>query len=255
MVIEHEAGDLTCTVEAATPLAELQSQIAASGQMLALDPPPESGLTVGDVFDRALFGPRAHRHGLPRDLVLGVRVRLTGGRVVRGGGKVVKNVAGYDLPKLFTGAGGLLGELLELTIRLHPLPVATCTVLADACDPRLLEPLAPTCVEYAWPEPRMLVRFESPAAAELAALARDLVGGEIAADDERVWAEHRGRQHGLQLHRCAPADVAAECERLRASGATRIVGRWARGWLFADVAVPARELSPLERRVVERFAA
>ena len=151
MVIEHEAGDLTCTVEAATPLAELQHHLAASGQMLALDPPDDGSLTVGEVFDRALFGPRAHRYGRPRDLVLGVRARLAGGQVIHGGGKVVKNVAGYDLPKLFTGAHGRLGELLELTLRLHPLPAATCTLVTDPGDAAAFEPLAPACVDYAWP--------------------------------------------------------------------------------------------------------
>jgi glycolate oxidase FAD binding subunit len=255
MVIEHEAGDLTCTVEAATPLKELQLQLAAAGQMLALDPPDDDRLTVGDVFDRALFGPRAHRYGLPRDLVLGVRVRLAGGKLVRGGGKVVKNVAGYDLPKLFTGAEGRLGELLELTLRLHPLPEATCTVVTERCDPRPLEQLAPACVEYAWPDDRLLVRFESPAAAELAAAARDLLGGEVLPDDGELWGAHRRLQAGLELHRCPRADAAAECERLHAAGATRIVGRWARGWLFADVAAPRRSLSPLEQRVIQRFAA
>ncbi|MDX6495363.1 MAG: glycolate oxidase binding subunit [Gaiellales bacterium] len=254
MVIEHEAGDLTCTVEASTPLAELQSQVGADGQMLALDPPGQAALTVGEVFDRALFGPRAHRYGLPRDLVLGVRVRLAGGNLIRGGGKVVKNVAGYDLPKLFTGAEGRLGELLELTLRLHPLPDSTCTVVTEPCDPRPLEQLAPACVEYAWPDGGMLVRFESPAAAGLAAAARELVGGELVADDAELWDAHRRRQAGLELHRCPPTDAASHCERLRAAGATTIVGRWARGWLFADVPADRRPLSPLEQRVIERFA-
>ncbi|MDX6551440.1 MAG: glycolate oxidase binding subunit [Gaiellales bacterium] len=255
MVIEHEAGDLTCTVEAATPLAELQAQLAGSSQMLALDPPGDAALTVGEVFDRALFGPRAHRHGLPRDLVLGVRVRLAGGSVARGGGKVVKNVAGYDLPKLFTGAEGRLGELLELTLRLHPLPVSTCTVVTEPGDPHPLEPLAPACVEYAWPDARMLVRFESPVAGELAEAARALVGGELVADDDELWAEHRRLQAGLELHRTPPADAVAACERLRNAGATRVVGRWARGWLFADVPAAPRSLSSLEQRVIARFAA
>jgi glycolate oxidase FAD binding subunit len=255
MVIEHEAGDLTCTVEASTTLADLQAQVATGGQMLALDPPASEGLTVGAVFDRALFGPRAHRYGRPRDLVLGVRVQLAGGDLVRGGGKVVKNVAGYDLPKLFTGAEGRLGELLELTLRLHPLPDSTCTVVAEPCDPRPLEQLAPACVEYAWPDGRMLVRFESPAAVELASPPRDLVGGELVTVDGELWDAHRRIQAGLELHRCPPADAAAACERLRAAGATRIVGRWARGWLFADVPAPRRSLSPLEQRVIERFAA
>ena len=119
--------------------------------MLALDPPDDGSLTVGEVFDRALFGPRAHRYGRPRDLVLGVRARLPGGQVIHGGGKVVKNVAGYDLPKLFTGAHGRLGELLELTLRLHPLPAATCTLVTDPGDAAAFEPLAPACVDYAWP--------------------------------------------------------------------------------------------------------
>jgi glycolate oxidase FAD binding subunit len=253
MVTEHEAGDLTCTVEAATPLADLQSQVARSGQMLALDPPQSDGLTVGEVFDRALFGPRAHRYGRPRDLVLGVRVRLAGGTLVRGGGKVVKNVAGYDLPKLFTGAEGRLGELLELTLRLHPLPDSTGSVITRPCDPRPLEQLAPACLEYAWPDDHMLVRFESPAAAELAGSAQQLVGGDVVADDAELWAGHRQRQAGLEPHRCPPAQVAEVCQRLRENGATSIVGRWAKGWLFADVPAVRRPLSPLEQRVIDRF--
>ena len=255
MVIEHEAGDLTCTVEAATPLAELQETLAASGQMLALDPPDAGALTVGEVFDRALFGPRAHRYGRPRDLVLGMRARLPAGQVIRGGGKVVKNVAGYDLPKLFTGAEGRLGELLELTLRLHPLPAETCTLVTAPGDATVFEPLAPACVDYAWPDGRLLVRFESPVAAALARAAQALAGGELVEDDEPLWTTQRALQSGLELHRCDPAAAAAEAERLRAVGAARIAGRWARGWMFADLTAPRRAPSPLELRVIERFAA
>jgi glycolate oxidase FAD binding subunit len=253
VVIEHEAGDLTCTVEAATPLSELQAQLARSGQMLALDPP--GAPTVGEVFDRALFGPRAHRYGRPRDLVLGIRARLPGGEVIRGGGKVVKNVAGYDLPKLFTGAEGRLGELLELTLRLHPLPAATCTLITGRCDVTVLEPLAPACVDYRWPDERLLVRFESPVAEALAAAARELVGGDLVADDEPVWVAQRANQAGLHAHRCPPAGSAEQADRLRAAGATSVLGRWARGWLFADLPAPPRPLTPLEERVIARFAA
>ena len=254
MVIEHEAGDLTCTVEAGVPLAELQAQLARNGQMLALDPPDE-GQTVGELFERAQFGPRAHRYGLPRDLVLGVRVRLADGTVVRGGGRVVKNVAGYDLPKLFTGAHGVLGELLELTLRLHPLPAATATLAAPAFDPRLVERFQPACVEVAWPGETMLVRFESPVAEALAGEAQADIGGELVADDEQLWAQHRGRQRGLHLHRCLPADVPDFVEALAGRGATAVVGRAARGWLFADVAADEVGPTALEQRVIERFAA
>ncbi len=253
MVIEHEAGDLTCTVEAGTPLAELQEHVGRRGQMLALDPPAD-GLTVGEVFDRALFGPRAHRYGRPRDLVLGIAARLPGGERIRGGGKVVKNVAGYDLPKLFTGAHGRLGALLELTLRLHPLPAETCTLATELCDPAVFEPFAPACVEYRWPDERLLVRFESPVADALAAAAREAAGGVIVADDEPLWEEQRSLQAGLHLHRCPPAECASSAERMRAQGASVIVGRWARGWLFADVPAAERPLSDLERRVIARFA-
>jgi glycolate oxidase FAD binding subunit len=258
VVIEHEPGDLTCTVAAGVPLAELQATLARGGQMLALDPPGAVGMTVGEAFAAAVSGPRAHRYGPPRDLVLGVTVRLGDGTVARGGGRVVKTVAGYDLPKLFTGAGGRLGEVLELTLRLHPLPASTATVVADPCDPTVLEPLAPACVEYAWPPGRMLVRFESPVARVLAEQAVELVGGDLVSGDETLWDEHRERAAGLALTRCLPADVPGTIDALRAAGAQTIVGRYARGLLFADVELPARardaHLEALERRVVEAYA-
>jgi glycolate oxidase FAD binding subunit len=255
MVIEHIAGDLTCTVEAQTPLTELQETLGRAGQMLALDPPDDGTLTVGEVFDRALFGPRAHRYGLPRDIILGARVRLPDGTVVRGGGKVVKNVAGYDLPKLLTGAHGLLGELLELTLRLHPIPRSTATVVARLQDPAPLEPLMPACVDT--DGERLLVRFESPAAPALAEQAVAVLGPEaelIIADDD-LWESHRARQAALELHRCLPFDAPAALALLAEAGATRVTGRWARGWLFADVAAVSPEQSTLERRVLERFSA
>jgi len=105
-VTEHEAGDLDLpTVEASDAPGELQSQVATGTRFRCWRSIRPTARGCGRrVFDRALFGPRAHRYGRPRDLVLGVRVRLAGGDLIRGGGKVVKNVAGYDLPKLFTGA-------------------------------------------------------------------------------------------------------------------------------------------------------
>jgi glycolate oxidase FAD binding subunit len=257
MVIEHEPGDLTCTVAAGVPLAELQQVVARGGQMLALDPPGAGEVTVGEAFAAAACGPRAHRYGPPRDLVLGMTVRLADGTVARSGGRVVKTVAGYDLPKLFTGARGRLGEILELTLRLHPLPASTCTVVTAPTDPVSLEQLAPACVEYAWPPERMLVRFESPVARGLAEQAAELVGGELVDDDEPLWAEHRERAAGLGLTRCLPADVPATIARLRAAGATTIVGRYARGLLLADVSLerltPDTQVEALERRVVEAY--
>jgi glycolate oxidase FAD binding subunit len=252
-VIDHRPGDLVCTVEASVGLAELHRALAREGQMLALDPPQADRLSVGDVFDRALSGPLSHRYGEPRDLVLGLTVELPDGTVARSGGRVVKNVAGYDLGKLFTGADGRLGRIRELTVRLHPLPAATCTVVAELADPRALEPFAPACVELAWPGDGMLVRFASAAAADLAERASGLVGGRIVDDDEELWTEHRERAAGLAAVDCLPVTTAATLDRLRADGATQVVGRWARGRLFADVAVAQPALSALESRVVGAF--
>jgi glycolate oxidase FAD binding subunit len=223
--------------------------------MLALDPPAAEGRTVAEAFSAAVTGPRAHGYGPPRDLLLGVALRLADGTVVHGGGRVVKNVAGYDLPRLVVGSQGRLGAIDRVCVRLHPLPAATCTLVAEPADPLVLEPLAPACVEYAWPPERMLVRFESPAAAELAEQARALVGGEIVAGDEELWAEHRELAEGLPAHRFLPADVPSAIDGLRSSGATRIVGRLARGILHADAQQRGQTpmLQPLEQRVVEAF--
>jgi glycolate oxidase FAD binding subunit len=242
-------------VDGGVTLGDLGRTLAERGQMLALDPPGAARRTVAEAFATAVTGPRAHGYGPPRDLLLGVALRLRDGSVVHGGGRVVKNVAGYDLPRLATGSGGSLGEIARVCLRLHPLPAETCTVVAEPSDPLVLEPLRPACVEYAWPPGHMLVRFESAAAAELADQARALVGGEIVADDEELWADHRELAAGLPAHRSLPADVPAAIDGLRTSGATRIVGRLARGILHADVQQrgQAPMLQPLEQRVVEAF--
>src|SRR5262249_30210888 len=131
-ILEHEAGDLTCTVEAEIRLSALQQALAAHGQMLALDPPGDP--TLGACAAANLSGPRRHRYGTMRDLVIGTTVVLPDGTVASSGGKVVKNVAGYDLGKLFCGSGGRLGRIVRLSLRLHPVPEASATVVA-APDP------------------------------------------------------------------------------------------------------------------------
>ena len=124
-------------------------------------------------------------------------------------------------------------------------------------SPTVLEPLAPACIEYAWPPERMLVRFESPVARPLAEQAAALVGGDLVDPDESLWADHRERAAGLELARCLPAEVPATIERLRAAGATTIVGRYARGLLFSDANIrgqtPDIQREALERRVVEAY--
>lgn len=120
-VVEHTAGDLVVIAEAGVRLQALQEQLAPAGQQLALDP-PEPGATLGGVVSANASGPRRLRYGTVRDLLIGITVVLADGTVASAGGKVVKNVAGYDLGKLFTGAHGTLGVVVRTTWRLHPLP-------------------------------------------------------------------------------------------------------------------------------------
>jgi glycolate oxidase FAD binding subunit len=121
-VIEHEPGDLTATVEAGITLGTLQAHLGRRGQWLSLDPASPERATLGGILASNASGPRRHLYGTCRDLLIGVTVVSADGTVIRGGGKVVKNVAGYDLPKLFIGSFGTLGVLVEATLRLRPCP-------------------------------------------------------------------------------------------------------------------------------------
>jgi glycolate oxidase FAD binding subunit len=123
-VLEHEPGDLTATAEAGVTLGALQAHLGRRGQWLSLDPADRDVATVGGILASNASGPRRHLYGTCRDLLIGVTVVSADGTVVRGGGKVVKNVAGYDLPKLFIGSFGTLGVLVEATFRLRPRPDA-----------------------------------------------------------------------------------------------------------------------------------
>ncbi len=196
-VLEHEAGDLTCTVEAGIRLSALAAALAPSGQRLSLDPPGDP--TVGACIAAGLSGPLRHRFGAPRDLVLGVTLVLADGTIVNAGGKVVKNVAGYDLGKLVCGSRGRLAFIGRVSLRLHPAPAAAATLLVETDDPApvaatlLGSQLVPSALDILQPG-RVAVLFEGAPAAVAAQLdaARALVGGSEAADT--VWDESRARQ-------------------------------------------------------------
>ena len=119
-ILEHEPGDLTVTVEAGITLAELQATLRAKQQWLSLDPPDGARATVGGIVAANASGPRRHLYGTARDLLIGITVVTGDGSLVRGGGKVVKNVAGYDVPKLFVGSYGTLGVIVAATLKLRP---------------------------------------------------------------------------------------------------------------------------------------
>jgi glycolate oxidase FAD binding subunit len=128
-LLEHEAPDLTCHVEAGLTLAALQAQLATKGQQLALDPPDAQQATLGGLLASNASGPKRLRYGSARDLVIGLQVVQANGEVARSGGRVVKNVAGYDLNKLYIGSLGTLGVIVEANFKLQPLPIAERTLL------------------------------------------------------------------------------------------------------------------------------
>jgi glycolate oxidase FAD binding subunit len=210
-VLEHEAGDLTCTVEAGIRLSALRTRLAAAGQRLSLDPPGDP--TVGACIAGRLSGPLSHRFGTPRDLVLGVTLVLGDGTVASSGGKVVKNVAGYDLGKLVCGSEGRLALVARVALRLHPLPAASATVVVETDDPpgvvRELHrsQLQPSALDVLHPG-RVAVLFEGREQAVAAQVdaACALVGAARA--DEATWDEARERQRrALGRLAFAPSDL------------------------------------------------
>jgi glycolate oxidase FAD binding subunit len=174
-VLDYVAHDQTVSVQAGMRLADLQATLATAGQWLALDPLLGSEATIGGVVATNATGARRLRFGGVRDQIIGVRVATADGVLAKGGGKVVKNVAGYDLPKLFTGSLGTLGVIVSATFRLYPLPKANRTVTLRAADPGPLgeqalqviaSTLVPTVVDILGPTAQeggfaLAVRFES----------------------------------------------------------------------------------------------
>ncbi|MSO57572.1 MAG: FAD-binding protein [Thermoleophilia bacterium] len=199
-LLEHEPGDLVCTVEAGIRLSTLQQALAPHGQRLALDPPGDP--TIGACIAAALAGPLRHRFGSPRDLVLGVTLVLADGTVANAGGKVVKNVAGYDLGKLVCGSRGALALIARVSLRLHPVPAATATLVALGDPLRVVaalldSQLEPSALDVLHPgRTAILVEGSQRAVEAQLAEARRLlerVGARVERD-EAVWDESRARQ-------------------------------------------------------------
>ena len=144
-VLEHTPGDQIVRLQAGVKLEDLQKYVSSSDQMLAIDP-PESGATVGGIVAANSSGPRRYRYGTIRDLIIGITVVLHDGTVAKAGGKVVKNVAGYDLSKLFTGSLGTLGIIATANFRLHPRPEASRTVAVEVTEPQQAQAAAQAIV-------------------------------------------------------------------------------------------------------------
>jgi glycolate oxidase FAD binding subunit len=128
-IVEHTVGDMTLTVKAGTPFKELQEYLAQHKQRISLDPVWPLNSTIGGIIASNESGPKRLGYGSSRDVVIGLRLVYPDGSIIRAGGKVVKNVAGYDMNKLFIGSMGTLGILSDVTLKLRPLPKYESLVL------------------------------------------------------------------------------------------------------------------------------
>lgn len=269
-VLEHNEGDLTAVLSAGVPLARAQEVFAEKDQMLALDP-PGADATMGGVMAAADSGPLRARYGGVRDLVVGMRIVLADGTAAKSGGQVIKNVAGYDLAKLFAGSFGTLGAITEVSVRLHPRSPQTVTALGHADHPAGLARGAQALsharleqlgLDVRWAAGRGSVLSRNGGAtaqaqAEAAERLLDEAGleTEIREDDAGLWEAQRERQR-------SPAGLVAKVSALQSDlpelleiaerhGAT-LVGRSALGlfWLRLDDGSPGELVSELRGRYV-----
>ncbi|HXM72225.1 MAG TPA: FAD-binding oxidoreductase [Candidatus Dormibacteraeota bacterium] len=196
-VLEHSQADMVVSVEAGITLEAVQGELAKAGQFLPLDPFNSPGHTIGGLLATGWSGPLRLRFGSARDFLIGIRVALPDGRLVSAGGRVVKNVSGYDMMKLHFGAMGSLGIIVAASFKVFPQPLHDVTVSAihpsiedawQAAERALAMPLAPAALEL-FPDGRVLARFFG---------SRDAVNRMVAElrwkqADASVWVEHSRR--------------------------------------------------------------
>jgi glycolate oxidase FAD binding subunit len=276
-LIEHQHGDLTATIEAGATLRDVNAALARHGQWLPLDPPFADKATIGGILACNDSGPLRHRFGTPRDLVIGVTLATTDGVLSKAGGRVVKNVAGYDLSKLVTGSFGSLAAIVSATFKLSPLPAAAKTLLVDVPDVDALQSIVlevmasqvePLAFEVDTRQTSVLLRFASlpvvvdaqvAAARKLAAIGRcrtTLLAGD---EDRALWrdhAEHTWNQTGAVVRASwLPASIGRvigdidDITRSAGCGAASLVARAAVGAglirIDGDDAAQARAVNAL----------
>ena len=196
-ILEHSQADMVVSVEAGITLEAVQAELVKAGQFLPLDPFNSPGHTIGGLLATGWSGPLRQRFGSARDFLIGIRVALPDGRLVSAGGRVVKNVSGYDMMKLHFGAMGSLGVIVAASFKVFPQPLHDVTVSAshasieeawDAADRALAMPLAPAALEL-FPDGRVMARFfGSPDAVNRMVEELGWKEGEASA-----WVEHAKR--------------------------------------------------------------
>ena len=240
-VIEYEPSELVISVRAGTPLHEVEGALAERGQMLPFEPPHfGENATIGGCVATGLSGPARASRGSVRDFVLGVRIIDGLGLDQRFGGKVIKNVAGYDVSRLMTGALGTLGVITEVSFKILPLPVTQETIVFDMTAEKAIDqinrwaalplPLSATCHAG----DRLWVRLSGTSNA--VATARTKLGGEIVANPNEYWNSIREQSHdffksSLPLWRLSVPSVATP---IALTGKQLIEWGGAQRWLLSD---------------------
>jgi len=281
--IDHVAGDLVATVPAGATLDAVNNVLCRAAQWLPLDPPRSNRATIGGIIATNDSGPRRHRFGTPRDLIIGIEIALVNGRTAKAGGRVVKNVAGYDLSKLLCGSLGSLAVVTSATFKLSPVAPYSQTLVATVSDIRQLGllaraigelPVAPTAIELQSPPHRLLIRFETTeqAAARQSERVRvvctergatcTILSGQAETD---AWHTHEsgvfGSEGTIVKLAVLPTDVADILERIGTIVTERrvehaIIGRAALGIVLLRLGgtfdAQAAIISELRREVSER---
>ena len=201
-IVDYEPTELVITARCGTPLAEIEALLAQHNQMLAFEPPHfGEGATVGGTVAAGLCGPRRASSGATRDFVLGARLLDGKGDVLAFGGKVMKNVAGYDVSRMLAGSLGTLGLLLEVSLKVLPRPFAETTLRFEMSEVEAIRRLnewggQPLPVSgSAWRGGQLALRLSGAEAAVDAA--RRLLGGEAVPDAAAFWMEVREQRHAF----------------------------------------------------------
>jgi glycolate oxidase FAD binding subunit len=285
--VDHVAGDLVATAPAGASLDAVNDVLRRERQWLPLDPPASDLATIGGIVATNDSGPRRHRYGTPRDLIIGIEIALADGRIAHAGGRVVKNVAGYDLSKLLCGSLGSLAVITSATFKLAPLPQSSSTLVASVGDARSLgalalaiagSPLTPTAIELQSPPHRLLIRFEtSPnatevqiAAAASLCTAHGTATGTLTGQEEvDTWRAHEHGMRGGMSNDTAtivklavlPTDVGEMLSRAEAAAVAQRIqyaatGRAAAGIIFVrldgGLSAQAAVVSELRREAIAR---
>lgn len=261
-ILDHTPEDMTVTVEGGATLASLQAEVRKRGQWLPIDP-PDADITIQQLLATNASGPRRFGYGTVRDYVIGMSVVLADGRLIHSGGKVVKNVAGYDVMKLFIGDKGTLGIVVEVTFKLRPIPEIesvfnkTCDSSNDVqnlIDSVLNSPITPTVLDvHNSGSLTVILGFDG---------ARDEVGWQTARAAELGFTKSAALDYDKQFHQqpgarklsVLPTKLA---EALKAIGNNRFVARAGNGVIYYqgnEVTWPTAPIPKhLQQRVKDTF--